>query len=119
MIMREKANDLRLGAIYINANTSQPMRLMTIVPCQGVWMETYDGQGYGETIKFEDVFYASLDEVQDFLEDLDVYTASEKAPAHKPEREFAYGKEVVRDEDGSAVIGWYDDNDGNDYRCRD
>ena len=34
-------------------------------------------------------------------------------------REYYGDKEIVRDEDGSAVIGWYDDNDGNDYRCRD
>ena len=34
-------------------------------------------------------------------------------------REFWRGKEVVRDSDGSAVVGWYDDNDGNDIRCRD
>jgi len=114
-----KANNLRLGAIYINANTGTPCRLVTIVPCQGVWLESYDGQGYGDLVQFEDVSYASLDEVQDYLEDLRVYTASEKAPAYKPEREYAYGKEIVRDSDGSAVIGWYDDNEGNDIRCRD
>ena len=34
-------------------------------------------------------------------------------------REFWRGKEVVRDSDGSAVVGWYDDNEGNDIRCRD
>jgi hypothetical protein len=114
-----KANNLRLGAIYINANTGQPCRLVNIVSCQGVWLEAYDGQGYGDLVKFDDCHYASGDEVQDFLEDLRVYTASEKAPAYKPEREYAYGKEIVRDYDGSAVIGWYDDNDGNDIRCRD
>ena len=114
-----KANNLRLGAIYINANTGQPMRLINIVPCQGVWMETYDGQGYGDLIKFEDVLYADIDEVQDFLDDLAVYAGSSNAPAYKPEREYAYGKEIVRDSDGSAVIGWYDDNEGNDIRCRD
>jgi hypothetical protein len=114
-----KANNLLLGAIYINANSGQPMRLISILPCQGVWMETFDGQGYGDLIKFEDVSHADIDEVQDFLEDLRVYTASEKAPAYKPEREYYGDKEIVRDSDGSAVIGWYDDNDGNDYRCRD
>ena len=114
-----KANNLRLGAVYINATTGQPCRLVNIVPCQGAWLEAYDGQGYGDTIPFEDVHYADADEVQDYLEDLRVYTASEKAPAYKPEREYAYGKEIVRDSDGSAVIGWYDDNDGNDIRCRD
>ena len=115
----EKANNLLLGAIYINANSGQPCRLVNIVPCQGVWLESYDGSGYGVTVKFENVAYASSDEVQDYLEDLRVYTASEKAPAYKSEREFAYGKEIVRDYDGSAVIGWYDDNEGNDIRCRD
>ena len=34
-------------------------------------------------------------------------------------REYAYGKEIVRDSDGSAVIGSYDDNDGYHIRCRD
>ena len=127
-----KANNLKLGCIYINANTSQPMRLLNILPCEGAWLETYDGQGYGETVKFEDVSYASLDEVQDFLDDHAVFTGSEKAPAYKDDghqlppppavihvREYAYGKEIVRDSDGSAVIGWYDDNEGNDIRCRD
>ena len=122
LIMKEqtnKANNLRLGAIYINTNTGTPCRLVNIVPCQGVWLETFDGQGYGDLVKFEDVAYADADEVQDFLQDLEVYTGSTKAPAYKPEREYAYGKEIVRDSDGSAVIGWYDDNDGNDIRCRD
>ncbi|SVE26410.1 uncharacterized protein METZ01_LOCUS479264 [marine metagenome] len=114
-----KANNLIIGAIYINANTGQPCRLVHIVSCQGVWLETFDGQGYGDLVKFEDCHYADIDEVQDFLDDLRVYTASEKAPAYKSEREFAYGKEIVRDYDGSAVIGWYDDNEGNDIRCRD
>ena len=68
-----KANNLRLGAIYINANTGEPCRLVNIVPCEGAWLETFDGQGYGETIKFADVLYAKLDEVQDFLEDLEVF----------------------------------------------
>ncbi len=123
MIMKEqtnnKASNLILGAIYINANTGQPCRLVNIVSCQGVWLESYDGQGYGDLVQFNDCHYADADEVQDYLDDLRVYTASEKAPAYKPEREYAYGKEIVRDSDGSAVIGWYDDNDGNDIRCRD
>ena len=123
MIMKEqtnnKASNLILGAIYINATTGQPCRLVHIVPCQGAWLESYDGQGYGDTVQFKDVHYADTDEIQDYLEDLQAYTASEKAPSHKPAREYAYGKEIVRDSDGSAVIGWYDDNDGNDIRCRD
>ena len=117
--MKQKANNLILGAIYINANTGQPCRLVNIVPCQGVWLEAYDGEGYGDLVKFEDCHYADIDEVQDYLQDLAVFTGSTKAPAYKSEREYAYGKEIVRDYDGTAVIGWYDDNDGNDIRCRD
>ena len=137
----EKANNLLLGAIYINATTGQPCRLVNIVSCQGVWLETFDGQGYGDLVKFEDCHYADIDEVQDFLQDLEVYTASEKSPSHKvmtpfgmmenhsthpnamrtapTPREYYHGKEIVRDSDGSAVVGWYDDNEGNDIRCRD
>ena len=127
MIMKEqtnKANNLQCGRIYINANTGQPMRLISILPCEGVWMETYDGQGYGQTVKFEDVHYASADEVQDYLEDLRTYTASEKAPTYKPDianwsKQFLGDKELIEDSDGTMVIGWYDDNEGNDIRCRD
>lgn len=82
MIMKEqtnKANNLLLGAIYIDANTGQPARLVNIVPCQGVWLEAYDGQGYGELVKFEDCHYADIDEVQDFLDDLETYTNSTSA----------------------------------------
>jgi hypothetical protein len=136
---KQQAHNLQVGRIYINAKSDEPMRLVNILPCEGVWMETYDGQGYGHTIKFEDVLYASLDEVQDFLEDLDTYKGDQSPQTQwnfidnklqpvpefihvnpvRPAREYAYGKEIVRDSDGSAVIGWYDDNDGNDYRCRD
>ena len=122
MIMKEQnkqATNLQVGRIYINANTGEPCRLITILACEGVWLEDAFGDGYGDTVAFEDVFYASEDEVQDFLEDHRTFTADAKAPSHKPAREYAYGKEIVRDSDGSAVIGWYDDNDGNDIRCRD
>ena len=138
-IMKEntKATNLLLGAIYINANTGQPCRLVNIVSCQGTWLEAYDGQGYGDLVSFDDVLYASDDEVQDYLEDLRTYTASNKAPSHKVmtpfgmmenhsasiqlpnPREFYGNKEIVRDGDGSAVIGLYYDNEGNDIRCRD
>ena len=120
-----KANNLRLGAIYINANTGTPCRLVNIVACQGVWLEAYDGQGYGDLVKFEDVSYADMDEVQDYLDDYRVYNdvTSNKVnngiDSTLDEREYYHGKEIVRDSDGSAVIGWYDDNDGNDIRCRD
>ena len=73
MKQNNKANDLRLGAIYINATTGAPCRLVHIVPCQGVWLESYDGHGYGNLVKFEDVFLADSDEVQDFLDDHRVY----------------------------------------------
>ena len=126
-IMKEntnKANNLRLGAVYINTLSGQPCRLVNIIPCQGVWLESYDGSGYGVTVKFENVAYASSDEVQDYLEDLRVYTASEKAPTYKPDianwsKQFLGNKELIEDSDGSMVVGWYDDNDGNDIRCRD
>jgi hypothetical protein len=119
-----KANNLLLGAVYINATTGQPCRLVNIVSCQGVWLESYDGQGYGELVKFEDCHYASQDDVDDYLEDLRVYTASEKAPTYKPDitnwsKQFLGNKELIKDSDGSMVVGWYDDNDGNDIRCRD
>jgi hypothetical protein len=116
---KEKANNLRLGAIYINANTGEPMRLISIVPCQGVWMETFDGQGYGDLIQFEDVLYASPDEVQDFLEDLEVYTASEKAPSHK-DLSITHETFKVKNYDTYwNVQGYYEDSYGNDVRCRD
>ena len=125
MIMKEKANNIKLGAIYINATTREPNRLTHIVPCEGAWLETYDGQGYGDTIPFEDVHYADADEVEDFLADHRVYNDVTSTKVNNGvettlnEREYVYGKEVIRDSDGSMVIGWYDDNDGNDYRCRD
>ena len=104
-----KANNLKLGAIYTNANTGQPARLVNIVSCQGVWLEAYDGEGYGEHVDFDDVHYADQDQVQDFLEDLEVYKASEKAPPHKP----------VNYDTQWNVQGYYNDDNGNDIRCRD
>ena len=74
--MREKANNLKLGAIYINNANQQPERLVHIVPCEGAWLETYDGIGYGDTVNFEDVHYANADEVQDYLEDVESYSNS-------------------------------------------
>jgi hypothetical protein len=78
-----KANNLQCGRIYTNNNTGQPARLVNIIPCTGVWLEDYDGQGYGDLVKFEDVSYADTDEVQDYLEDVRAYNRSEKAPSHK------------------------------------
>jgi hypothetical protein len=99
----KKANNLRLGAIYINATTSEPCRLVNIVPCEGAWLETYDGQGYGDTVKFEDVHYADSDEVQDFLDD---YRAYHTADGYKPERQIDMNGDVYIRED-------------EDYLCRD
>jgi len=114
MIMKEqmktqKANDLQCGRIYINATTGQPCRLVNIVACEGVWLETYDNQGYGDLVPFDAVHYASDDEVQDYLEDLRAYTASEKAPSHK----------AVNYDTQWSVQGYYNDDEGNDIRDRD
>jgi len=120
-----KANNLQEGRIYINATTGEPMRLISIIPCQGVWMETYDGQGYGDLIEFEDVHYASDDEVQDYLEDLRAYTASEKAPSHKDDGyQLPPPPEVIHvrawdSRDDESYVGYYNDDEGNDIRCRD
>ena len=122
---KEKANNLRLGAIYINANTGTPCRLVNIVPCQGVWLETFDGQGYGEHVDFNDVHYADKDEVQDFVEDVRVYSASEKAPAYKDDgHQLPPPPEVIHipayvAADDEYVVGYYNDDNGNDIRCRD
>lgn len=78
--MKQKATDLKLGAIYINATTGEPNRLTHIVPCEGAWLETYDGQGYGETISFDSVQYADLDEVRDYLEDAETYNNGVQLP---------------------------------------
>ena len=130
MIMKEqtnKANNLLLGAIYINANTGQPCRLVNIVSCQGVWLETFDGQGYGDLVKFEDCHYADSDEVQDFLQDLEVFNDSNKAPAYKddgyqlpPPPEVIHVRGFVAEDDE-----WYigcdtvTAPDGNDYPIKD
>ena len=67
------ARNLKLGAIYVHKHSLEAARLIAIFPCQGVWIEYADGSGYGETIPFEEVLYATKDEVQDFLEDLEVF----------------------------------------------
>ncbi len=110
-----KANNLIIGAIYINANTGTPCRLVNIVSCQGVWLEAFDGSGYGELVSFEDCHYASQDEVDDYLEDLQTYTASEKAPSHKE----MPAQRVKNYDTYWNVQGYYEDSYGNDIRCRD
>jgi|TARA_Y100000401_G_scaffold116586_1_gene122720 hypothetical protein len=108
-----KANNLILGAIYINALSGQPCRLVNIVSCEGAWLESFDGSGYGVTVPFDAVHYASQDEVDDYLEDLHVYQASQKAPSHKD-------LPVAQNYDRQwNVQGYYLDNDGHDIRCRD
>ena len=124
----EKANNLIIGAIYINANTGQPCRLVHIVSCQGVWLEAFDGEGYGDLVKFEDCQYADIDEVQDYLEDYRTYNASEKAPSHKVMTPFGEMENhsthpnAMRGTNYDAlwnVQGYYNDDNGNDIRCRD
>ena len=129
MIMKEntKANNLRLGAIYINANTGTPCRLVHIVPCEGAWLESYDGQGYGDTVKFEDVHYADADEVEDYLSDLRVYEGKPSAPSYKddgyqlpPPPEVIHVRGFVAADD-EYYIG-HDTitaPDGNDYPIKD
>tara|TARA_Y100001934_G_C12121919_1_gene663583 strand:+ start:240 stop:584 length:345 start_codon:yes stop_codon:yes gene_type:complete len=108
-----KANNLILGAIYINALSGQPCRLVNIVSCEGAWLESFDGSGYGVTVPFDAVHYASQDEVDDYLEDLHVYQASQKAPSHK---ELPVAQNYDRQWN---VQGYYNDDNGNDIRCRD
>ena len=115
-----KANNLLLGAVYINATTGQPCRLVNIVSCQGVWLESYDGQGYGELVSFDDCHYASQDDVDDYLEDLRVYTASKKADSHKELPAPPAVIHVTPNYDKQwNVQGYYLDNDGFDIRDRD
>ena len=120
MIMKEqtnKANNLILGAVYINANTGAPCRLVNIVACQGVWLEAYDGQGYGDLVKFDDVHYADKDEVQDYLDDYRVYNDVTSNKVNN-------GIESTLDDRENydtlwSVQGYYNDDEGNDIRCRD
>jgi len=63
------ARDIKLGAIYLNANDMREIRVLAKFPCQGVWYEYADGSGYGEMLPFGQVLYAKLEEVEDYLED--------------------------------------------------
>ena len=114
-----KANNLIIGAIYTNPNTGTPCRLVNIVSCQGVWLEAFDGSGYGELVSFEDCHYASQDEVEDYLEDLRFYTASEKAPSHKDLSITSETFKVKNYDTMWNAQGYYLDNDGFDIRDRD
>ena len=107
----QKANNLQCGRIYINALSGQPCRLVNIVACQGAWLESYDGSGYGVTVPFDAVHYASDGEVQDYLENLRHYNTSEFIK-----------KSIKRVKDYDTywnVQGYYEDSYGNDIRCRD
>ena len=123
-----KANNLILGAIYINALSGQPCRLVNIVSCEGAWLESFDGSGYGVTVPFDAVHYASQDEVEDYLEDSRVYEASEKAPSHKVMTPFGEMENHSTHPNAMRgtnydkqwnVQGYYNDDNGNDIRCRD
>ena len=65
----DKADNLKLGAIYKLAQTNELMRLIQILPCEGVWMEAAEGSDFARTFKFKDVLYASDSEVQDYIKD--------------------------------------------------
>ena len=115
-----KATNLKLGAIYKHGKTDESMRLITILPCKGVWMETYDGQGYGELIKFEDVSYASLDEVQDYIEDLHTYTKPTSVKVdHNNRDEITFRGFVQEDDETYYGCDTITAPDGNDYPIRD
>ena len=115
----QKANNLQCGRIYINATTNEPCRLVNIVACEGAWLETYDGQGYGVTVSFEDVHYASQDEVQDYLEDLRAFTADAKAPSHKETCSFSANTLFKSHERQVDVNGDVYVREDEDYLCRD
>ena len=69
-MMNEQARNLKLGAIYVLKGTYEKVRLISILPCQGVWVENAQGEGYGETVPFDQVLYANDEEVKNFLETL-------------------------------------------------
>ena len=66
----QQAHNLKIGAIYVLKGTYEKVRLLNILPCQGVWVENAQGEGYGKTIPFEQVLYANDAEVKNFLEAL-------------------------------------------------
>jgi len=68
MPQMKQAHNLKLGAIYVLKGTYEKVRLISILPCQGVWVENAQGEGYGETVPFDQVLYANDEEVKNFLE---------------------------------------------------
>ena len=68
---QEQARNLKLGAIYVLKGTYEKVRLISILPCEGVWVENAKGEGYGETVPFKHLLYANNAEVINFLETLE------------------------------------------------
>jgi hypothetical protein len=68
MPQMKQAHNLKLGAIYVLKGTYEKVRLITILPCEGVWVENAQGEGYGKTVPFDQVLYANKVEVKNFLE---------------------------------------------------
>ena len=72
-----KAKDIKLGCIYVYAGTMEEVRAVARFSCQGVWLERPDGtlisNGQTDIIPFDDVLYATKDEVEDYLEDHKVF----------------------------------------------
>ena len=70
MLQMKRADNLKLGAIYVLKGTYKTVRLISILPCQGVWVEDAEGEGYGETVPFKHLLYANDIEVRNFLEEV-------------------------------------------------
>ena len=70
MPQMKRADNLKLGAIYVLKGTYKKVRLISILPCQGVWVEDAEGEGYGETVPFKHLLYANDIEVRNFLEEV-------------------------------------------------
>jgi hypothetical protein len=70
MPQMKQAHNLKLGAIYVLKGTYEKVRLLNIWPCQGVWVENAEGEGYGKTVPFKQLLYANKVEVQNFLEEV-------------------------------------------------
>jgi len=68
MPQMKQARNLKIGAIYVLAGTYEKVRLITILPCEGVWVENAQGEGYGKTIPFKQLLYANKVEVENYLE---------------------------------------------------
>jgi len=103
MPQMKQALNLKLGAIYVLKGTYEKVRLLTVLPCEGVWVENAQGEGYGKTVPFEHLLYANDEEVKNFLDD---YSAYHTADGYKPERQIDMNGDVYVRED-------------EDYLCRD